>query len=50
MTLLPGLKNANSKSVQALIGSQVCETSAIITTITETKLDTASYFQAVLDV
>lgn len=38
MTLLPVLKNANSKSVQVIIGSHACETPAIITTITETKL------------
>lgn len=36
MTLLPVLKNANSKSVLVIIGSHACETSAI--TVTETKL------------
>ena len=37
MALLPVLKNTNSKSVQVIIGSHVCETSGI-TTVTETKL------------
>lgn len=35
--LLAVLKNANSKSVQVIIESRVCETSGI-TTVTETKL------------
>lgn len=37
MALLAVLKNANSKSVQVIIESHVCETSGI-TTVTETKL------------
>lgn len=37
MALLPVLKNANSKSVQVIIGPHVCETSGS-TTVTETKL------------
>lgn len=36
MTLVPVLKNANSKSVKVIIGSQACGTTAIITTFTET--------------
>lgn len=36
MTLLPVLKNANSKSVKVIIGSQACEIIAIIITFTET--------------
>lgn len=36
MTLSPVLKNANSKSVLVIVGSHVCEMSAI--TVTETKL------------